>query len=310
MEIKRLYDREKKLLRTSLILIAFIILVGIFLIIRMGKDSFERYLITKDYDKLYTFIENPDFSFDIFNTYMDYNYGGNINIINVEKSKDYIKYVIQTDTGEKTIRLEELNNKGVWIFDDYIYDWHIKIPRLASISIENIQFDNRSGEVIISKFPFAVYKISVSSENCETYDEKVMAGQKLSIKMNITASAMKTCQQIISEYLSFKNDAINLGIINAVNCVEKESGVYNEVIEQVEWLKSIDYKISQELVSLVAERGTIDDDGVICVEMVEQWDTTIINENGENKTTDKYKNSYLINPGENFKIIKIINEQI
>lgn len=310
MEVKRLYDRERKLMRTLIILAIIIILAGIFLIITIRKDSFKDYLINKDYYKLYTFIENPDFSFDIFNTYMDYNYGGDIDIINTEKDENYIKYDIKTDVGEKTILLQEQKGKSIWVFNDYIYDWHIKIPPKANISIGTIQLENKGGEVILDKLPFAVYPINISSQYYEAYNEKVMAGQKINIKMNIASDTMKICEEVVNEYLNFKKDAINLGVINEVNCVEKGSGIYKEVMEEMEWLKNVDYKVSRELISILPEKCIVDDDGIICLEVIETWDTTIINGNGENITTDKYKNNYFIDPEENFEIVKIKNEQI
>lgn len=310
MEIKRLYNRERRLIITLIVAAVFIIFTGVLLITRVGRNSFKDYLINKDYEKLYTFIENPDFPLSIFNTYMDYNYGGKINIVKTEKKQNHIKYTIETDTGEKYIVLEEKNGRSFWIFNDYIYGWNIKIPKNARISIENIQFENKEGEITISRLPFAVYQMSISAENCKDYNEKVMAGQKLSIKMDIAQSAMNVSQEVIKEYISFKKNAIDFGVIDDIDCVEKESGIYKEVIDQVEWLKNTDYKISKELVSLIVEKGTVELDGTICLSVIEVWDTTIINENGESVTTDKYKNSYFIDPGDNFKIIKIKNEQV
>lgn len=309
MEVKRFYDREIKLVRAFFIIFAFIVIAGILLITRFGKKSFSDYLLAKDYEKLYTFIEKPDFSIDIFNCYMDYNYGGEIKITNTEKDNNNIKYIINTDVGEKVISLEERRGKSIWLFNDYVYDWYIKLPKLASIYIENLQLKNNEGEVIIDKLPFAVYQLSVKSNNFEDYNERVLAGQKLIIKMDITPETIKICEEAIMEYLGFKENAINLGIIDDIKCVEKESGLYKEIIEQMEWMKTIDYKISRDLSDLLIEAAYLDNDGVICIDVVESWNTTIINENGENITSDKYKNSYFISSDENFKIIKIKNQQ-
>lgn len=310
METKRLYDRERRLIIALIMAAAFIILTGILVIGRVGRDSFKDSLINKDYEKLYKYIENPDFSYNIFNAYMVYNYGGDIDIINTEKSADQIKYTIATDTGEKSITLEKRNGKDFWIFSDYVYDWNIKIPKNSKISIENMEFENKEGEVAISKLPFAVYQMNITAENCKDYNERVLSGQKLAIKLDIAPSAMKVIEEVIKEYINFRKNAINSGVINNINVVEKESGIYKEVVEEVEWLKNADYEISKEMNNLIIEKGTVDFDGTICVTAVEVWDTTIINENGENFTTDKYRNIYYINPEDNFKIIKIKNEQV
>lgn len=311
MEVKRLYNHERRLIGILAAAAACIIIAIVFFAIRFTKDYFKEYLIDKDYDKLYAYIEKPDFSFEFFKAYMNYNYGGDIEIINLEKNKDQTIYDIKTDTGKKSIVLDKLNGKSIWVFNDYVYDWHIKVPKNAMITLENIEFENEDGEVVINSLPFAAYQMNISLENCESFNEKVLAGQKLTISMNISQSAIAACQDVINEYLSFKKDAVNLRVINEVSCVEKESGVYKEVVEQMEWLDDIDYKIRKELSELKVEKSSIDSDGIICVEVIEQWDTTIINSNGENKTTDKYRNSYFINTANgDFKIIQIKNEQI
>lgn len=310
MEVKRLYDREKRLIMTIIIAGVFLVLTGALLIAKIRVSSFKDYLIDKDYEKLYTFIENPDFTFNIFNTYMDYTYGGDIKIINTEKNQGHIKYIIATDTGEKSIVLEEKNGRKVWTFNDYVYDWEINVPKSARIFIENMEFENIEGKVKINKLPFAVYQVSINAENCSDYNEKVMAGQKLSIQMDIAPGALKICREVINQFIDFKRNAINFKVIGDISCVDKDSGIYKEVIEQVDWLKNIDYKISKEMSNLMIQKYWMDFDGTICVELVEVWDTTIVNENGENMTTDKYKNIYYINPEDNFKIVKIKNEQI
>lgn len=309
MEVRRFYDRERKYIRTFFIIAVIIIIAGVTAIIKFERKTFKDYLVEKNYEKLYSFIENPDFSFDIFNIYMDYNYGGEINIISTEKQNNYIKYIINTDVGEKTIILEKKEGRNIWLFNDYVYDWSISLPKKASIYIENQQLENKDGEVKIDKLPFAVYGLNIKSENCMDYTERVLAGQKLAIKLDVKPEALEICQEAIGEYLNFKKNAINFGTIDNIDCVDKESGVYSEVIEQMEWTKNLDYKISKTLSSLVIEKGSIDYDGIISVEAVEVWETTIINENGENIASDKYKNIYFINPYKNFKIIKIKNEQ-
>lgn len=310
MEVKRLYDRERRLITGLIIGAAFIILAGVLTVAPIGRKTFKDYLLDKNYEKLYTFIKEPDFSFNIFSTYMDYNYGGNINIINTEKSDNTIIYKVQTDVGEKFIMLQKKEGEIIWNFDDYIYDWKITIPKYASLFIENMEFENNEGEVLIGRLPFAVYQMRVTAKNCIDYDAKVMAGQKLSIKLDITASAMKNSKEVVNEYISFKSDAINRGLINNISCVDKDSGIYKEVVDQVEWLKNIDYKMIKELQDFRIENGWIDFDGIICLAVIESWNTTIISENGESKTYDEYRNMYFIDPEDNFKIVKIKTEQL
>lgn len=310
MEVRRLYDREKRLIMSLILAGVFLIFTGILLIAKIKGSSFKDYLIDKNYEKLYTFIENPDFTYNIFNTYMDYNYGGDIKIINTEKKQGHTKYTIATDTGEKSIVLEEKDGTKFWAFNDYVYDWEINVPKSARLFIENMEFENIEGKVKISKLPFAVYQVRINADNCIDYNEKVLAGQKLGIKMDIDSGALKVCREVINQYIDFKSNAINFKVINDISCVEKDSGIYKEVIEQVDWLKNIDYKISKVMSSLTIEKCWMDFDGIICVALVEVWDTTIINENGENITTDKYKNIYYINPKDNFKIVKIKNQQV
>lgn len=309
MEVKRFYDREGRYIKIFFIAAIILVIAGVIAVVMFERKTFEDYLVEKDYEKLYSFIEKPDFTPDIFNIYMDYNYGGKIDIISREKQNNFTIYTIDTDVGEKTINVERKDGRDIWLFNDYVYDWSIKVPKGASVYVQNQLLENKEGEVKIEKLPFAIYDLIVKSENCVDFNERVLAGQKLAVKMEVDIKSMELCREAIEEYLNFKKNAINFGVADNIDSVDKESGVYREVIEQMEWTKSLDYKMSRALSSLSVERGNIDYDGVICIEAVELWETTIINENGENITTDKYKNLYFINPHEGYKIIKIKNEQ-
>lgn len=309
MEVKRFYDREGRYIKVFFIAAVILVITGVIAAVKFERKTFEDYLIEKDYEKLYSFIEKPDFTPEIFKIYMDYSYGGKIDIISREKHNNYAIYTIDTDVGEKMINLEKRNSRNIWLFNDYVYDWSIRVPKEASVYMQNQLLENKDGEVKVDKLPFAVYDLNIKMENCIDYKERVMAGQKLAIKMEVDLKSMESCREAIEEYLNFKKNTINFGTIDNITCVDKDSGVYREVIEQMEWTKSLDYKMNKVLSSLVIEKGDIDYDGVICVEAVELWETTIINENGENITTDKYRNLYFINPHEGFKIIKIKNEQ-
>jgi uncharacterized protein YxeA len=310
MEIKRLYDRESKFLRGITLLILLGVIISVFFYITASRDNFEEYLKEKDYKALYGYLQNPGFSQEIFNIYMDYNYGGNIKVIEKKSDEDYKYYKIGTESGEKVIKLRKEKREEEWIFDDYVYNWSIKLPAAADIFLQNTPVENKNGQIVIESIPFAVYEINAQVENCDKYYARILAGQKVEIKMNVSSKVMLSCRDIISQYLGFKQDAINSKVIKDIACVEKDSGVYKEVLDQVEWLKNNDYSIRKDLQSINIEKGKIEDDGTICVDIMEVWNSTIINENGENKTTETFNNSYFIKPGSSFIITKVRSIQM
>lgn len=310
MEIKRLYDRESKFLKGVSLIIILGMLIGVFFFISSNRDNFQGYLMKKDYKTLYGYMQNPDFSQEVFNAYMDYNYGGNIKIIKKKNADGYTYYRIGTESGEKVIKLRKEKRKVEWIFDDYVYNWTMELPAGADISLQNTPLENKNGKIVIDRIPFAVYEINGEMENCDRYYARILAGQKVEIKMNVSSNVMLSCRDAINQYLNFKQNAVNNRVINDIKCVEKDSGVYKEVLDQVEWLKNNDYTIKKDLQSINIEKGEIEDDGTICVDIIEVWNSTVINENGENKTTETFNNSYFIKPGGKFIITRVRSIQM
>jgi hypothetical protein len=305
MEVKRLYNKEIRFIAIC-ILALMVIISSVFavMMLKNKNNKFEEYLVSKNYEELYSYIENPDFSLHVFKSYIDYNFGSNINIIDKAEKENEIQYKIKTLDGDKTIRLVKIDKKGKWLFDDYTYNWGINVPSNAQVYIEEQQIENNNGEVLINKIPFGVYNLKVAMENCKPYLERVMSGQNLSIKLSISDDTLNKCRVSIEEYLKFKENAINNKTIGDINYIDKSSGLYKEVLDEVEWLKTADFKTSKNLVNLNLVKGTIED-GILIVEAVEKWNVKINNDGNISEKVEEHKNLYSLVPGEKFIIHQI-----
>jgi hypothetical protein len=306
LELGRFYDREKRFIVFICLSLLFATLAFIsFSIFKDRAISFERYLLNNDYENLYKHINRPDFSQEIFKAYMNYNFGSDISIAKKTKNKNGINYKIITSQGEKIISLESDGKDYLWNFNDYIYNWVITIPKSAKLYIENQSFENKDGQVEIEKIPFGVYDIKVSMESCEPYSHRIMAGQNVEIKMSISKDTIEKCKNIINEYLMFKESAINNRFVSEVSCVDKQSGVYKEVVDEVEWLKTEDFKCTKSLIGIEVVNSTINKDNIIILDVKEIWSVKINNEGNLSEKNEEHFNRYFINTDDKFIISQI-----
>ncbi|EYE88325.1 hypothetical protein Q428_08435 [Fervidicella metallireducens AeB] len=305
MEIRRLYKQEKIFLLKESFSAALIIMLFYLIISSISfKNSFEEALKNMDYKKLYSYIESPDFSENIFKSYMKHNFGENYEIVGKNNLKDEIVFNLQTDQGVKNISVNKIKGKYVWIFNDYIYNWHIKLPNNARLFINGEEFKNIDGEVLISKIPFATYDVDVEMKNCDKYHSRLMAGQDMEIKLNVSKEVVKKCEEIIKEYLKFKENAVNNRKLIEINCIDKNSGVYNEVAEEIKWLNQQDYKINKKFISLKTENAVIDSNGTIYIDVIEQWNSYLIADGNKSNNIETNKIRYIIETLNGFKIIQ------
>lgn len=306
MEIRRLYKQEKIFLLKEFLSVALIIMLFFILISSISfKNSFEEALKNMDYKKLYSYIQKPGFSENIFKAYMEYNFGENYEIINKTTLKEEIIFNLQTDQGMKKITINKIKGKYVWIFKDYIYNWHIKLPKNARLFINGEEYKNTDGEVLINKIPFATYDVDVEMKNCDKYHSRLMAGQDIEIKLNLSKEVIKKCEEIIKEYIIFKENAINNRNLIDISCIDKNSGLYNEVAEEIKWLNQQDYKISKKFTSLETINAVIDSNGTISIDVVEKWSSQLIADGNRSNNIETNKIRYIIETLNGFKIIQL-----
>jgi hypothetical protein len=309
MEVNRLYNKEIKFvigcLLSLLILISSVVAI---VISKSNNDKFEEYLANKNYERLYSYIEAPDFSLDVFKSYMDYNYGSEINLIDKTEKENEVEYKLKTPEGDKTIKLVKENKKYKWIFNDYVDNWNISIPANAQVYVQGELIENNNGQAVINKIPFGIYELKIIMENCKPYIEKIMAGQNISIKLSLSDDTLSKCRVSIEEYLKFKENAINNKTVGDIKYIDKSSGLFKEVVDEVEWLKTADFKTSRNLVSLALTNGTFND-GIFVVEAIEKWNIKINNEGHISEKVESYKNMYSLVPGEKFIINQIKTNQ-
>lgn len=309
MEVKRLYNREYGFIVFVSIVFISIAAIVVILTATLKGDSFKEHLIKGNYDSLYNYIENPDFSKEIFYAYMDYNYGDDKKIISVKRFDNEIEYTVKGTQEEKVIRLYKNKRRYVWKFDDYVYAWEIKVPIDAEVMIEDTPFYNDHGIVMIKKIPFSVYDITINAKNCETLKSKMLVGQNIAVSLKPSDYVIKRCIKSISEYLSLKEFPLKLDL-EEVKCIDRDSGLYREVIDEVEWFKA-NGVVSKKMINMEIRDGFMDAYGVLYITVKESWNIEVASEGRIEIKNDNNMNMYTIAPLNNFIIetVKTVNDK-
>lgn len=302
MEIKRLYNKEKKFLLLKALAIFVMVTAASIFIFTKSNTTFKDYLIKLDIERLYEYIEKPDFSYDVFHAYMVYNYSGKLEIVNTIKDKNSIRYTVKGNNGEKNISLVKKKGRYFWIFDDYAYNWRVKLLKNAIVKIEKTLIKNIDGIAVVEKIPFGLYDICIESNVSDTYKAKILAGQNVEIKLKPSYLTVKKCEESIMKFLRFKESALKNKKIEAENSIVKESGVYREVVDEVEWQKANRYNILKELKSSDIKESIMDASGLVYVNVEESWEVTVNNDGRTEKKLEACNNTYIINPDLKFII--------
>lgn len=309
MEVSRLYKKEKQFVIIVFTCIFAIVagIISIFLV-KNRTSPMERALVKSDYKEVYKYIRNPDFTEQVFKAYMDYNFGKNLEILERNKSKSGLEYKIKGTNDIKTIKFEK--DKGYfWNFEDYIYYWTINAPKGTSVFIEDQEYKSNNGLIEIPRIPFGVYSLKAKLENYSDYETRIMAGQNIQIKMELSSDTIGKCSDVIKEYLSFKQTAINSKELGEVGCLSKSSGLYKELVEEIQWLKKQDFKTGKKLMDFEIKKGFLDDNNII-LDVHEKWEIYIKSDGNESTKVEEYNNRYTVLSGEKYIInqIKTINQ--
>ncbi|KRQ87250.1 hypothetical protein ABG79_01053 [Caloramator mitchellensis] len=305
MKSKRLFNREVYfILFILMIILTPIILVG-------GKmfanRDFEYYLKNKDIDKLYSFIKYPSFSKKIFEEYFKYNFDGKIEIKEKKEMNNFAFLTVKTYSNEKIIILRKDDNKVYWDFNDYSTPFSITAPLNTKIFLEDMVYINTSGEVKIQNIPFGLYNLEAVLENCKTFSEKILSGQNLRINLELNDAAIENCKDIIRKYHEFYQKSINNYKIQDTEIIDKDRGIFNELIDEINWYKESNIKVKKNLNSFEIKNAYIDDNNQINIDTLETWDVEIKDEKRINKKNETYNKKYiLLNP--DYKIIQIITK--
>ncbi|WDC83525.1 hypothetical protein PL321_12555 [Caloramator sp. mosi_1] len=166
--------------------------------------AFEKSLKERDFRALYSMIINKDFTYGVFEEYIRYNFGDEIYIKEKHKTEDGYILKVDSKTGEKTLKIKKIKNKLYWDFDDYVYDWTLKVPLYSTVEVCGVVYENKDGIVTIEKIPFATYNVKIKLKGCEDYQNRILAGQKLEVKLELSKEVVDRCKEAIYDFLKFK----------------------------------------------------------------------------------------------------------
>ncbi|CDF58519.1 hypothetical protein [Thermobrachium celere] len=308
MHTSGLYDLEKKyLIRRILPFVAILVLALIFVLVkpRDKYTAFEKSLLEKDYKALYDMILHKDFTYQVFEEYVKYNFSDDVVIKNKYNIGETQYITLNSKTGEKSIKIVKVKNKYYWDFDDYVYNWIIKVPLYASVEVAGQVYENKDGSVTIERIPFASYEVKIKLKGCEDFNGRILAGQKIDIKLELSKEVLDKCKIAIYDYLKFKEEALENKKISEVQCLYTDSGLYNEVLNEIEWLKTVDYKFQKRLKNWEVLSAKLKHSGVIEVDVKEEWEVKVVTDENESVSTVVQVNRYFVEMGDVYKIIQI-----
>lgn len=307
MKVKRFYNLEIKFMlrKISIGLIPIIVLLVLLLSFKDNETIFEKSFKERDYRALYNMIYNRDFSFEVFQKYMEYNFPDDAVLKNKVTDKQTTTLTYGSKKGDKIVVLQKHNGKINWVFNDYVYDWTIKVPQQAKVQVCGEVLENKDGLVLIKKIPFGVYDVKITLEGCEEYNNRVLAGQKIEVKLDLAKEVIEHCKETIAEYLKFKENAIQNKKVQEVQCLYSNSGLYTEVLNEIEWLKTVDYKYEKKLVGFEILSAKLKYSGVIEIEVKENWEVKVKTDEMENVSNSTCVNKYIVEIGDTYKITQI-----
>ncbi|MCX7950678.1 MAG: hypothetical protein N2594_01855 [Clostridiales bacterium] len=307
MKVKRFYNLEIKFMlrKISIGLLPIIVLLIVLLSLKDNETIFEKSFKERDYRALYNMIDNRDFSFDVFQKYMEYNFPNDTVLKNKVEDKQKTTLTYTSKKGDKVVILQKNNGKLNWKFDDYVYDWTIKVPLQAKVQVCGEDLENKDGVVLIKKIPFALYEVKITLQGCEDYNNKVLAGQKIEVKLDLAEEVIERCKETIGEYLKFKENAIQNKKVEEVQCLYNNSGLYTEVLNEIEWLNSIDYKYEKKLLGFELLSAKLKYSGVIEIDVKENWQVKVKTDEMENTNSTSSINKYIVEIGDSYKITQI-----
>ncbi|SHF26712.1 hypothetical protein [Caloramator proteoclasticus] len=308
MHTRGLYDLERQyLFKRFIFILVFIIIFALFLFIKPKNDytAFEKSLKEKDYKALYNMIMNKDFTYQVFEEYIKYNFGDEINIKEKQKTEDGYVLKVNSKTGDKILKIKKEKNKLYWDFNDYVYNWTLQVPLYSSVEVCGQIYENKNGFVTIEKIPFASYNVKIKLKGCEDYENRILAGQKVEVKLELAKDVIDKCKEAIYDFLKFKENAIENKKITEVQCLYTDSGLYKEVLNEIEWLKTVDYKYYKKLIDWKVVSAKLKHSGVIEIDVKEDWEVKIITDENESTNINTQYNRYYVEMGENYKIVQI-----
>ncbi|MBZ4662831.1 MAG: hypothetical protein JG776_513 [Caloramator sp.] len=308
MHTRGLYDLERQYLLKRLIFILFFIFIFILLLLIKPKNdytAFEKSLKEKDYKALYNMVMNKDFTYQVFEEYIKYNFGDEINIKEKQKTEDGYVLKVNSKTGDKILKIKKEKNKLYWDFNDYVYNWTLQVPLYSSVEVCGQIYENKNGFVTIEKIPFASYNVKIKLKGCEEYENRILAGQKVEVKLELAKDVVDKCKEAIYDFLKFKENAIENKKITEVQCLYTDSGLYKEVLNEIEWLKTVDYRYYKKLIDWKVVSAKLKHSGVIEIDVKEDWEVKIITDENESTNINTQYNRYYVEMGENYKIIQI-----
>lgn len=290
MKSKRFFKSEIKfLLILILIIILPIIIVGGS---KLRKRDFKYYLLNKDYDKLYTFIRYPSFTKKVFEKYMSYNFSGDLEILEDKRANGYRFITVKTDKGEKIISLSLEDGKEYWFFNDYANDFSIEAPLNAKVFIEDMVYINTTGRLKVEKLPLALYDVEAVLENCIPFRKKILAGQNFKIEMKLKEEAIKTCLKSIEDYYNFYQNSINTLKIQDISVLDKNSGLYKEVLDEIAWNKDLGNKVKKKILSYELKEAILENQN-IKLKIKEKWEIKIDDGKKQSQKSEEYEKYYI-----------------
>ena len=308
MEIKRLYNKETNFLflRGAIVLgTAIMVILSILFLPGDSTSSFEKNLLSNNYQELYRTVDSPNFSVEIFELYMKYNFGEDIEILEKTKDGRNYNYRIKGKQSEKLINLVRKDGEYRWIFNDYVNNWTIKVPLNARVFIQNQEIQNEKGAAFIERIPFGVYSVRVEMDKCKPYTENIMVGQNLQVKMEPSEEFVEKCRGYLEEYFRFKESLINEDKLLEIAWLDKGSGIYREVIEEAEILKGDSLRVSKKLLGFKVDRAIFNDEMNIVLDITENWSVEITNQGELSELKENHKRNYVFTLHEPVKLIQI-----
>ncbi|WDU82193.1 hypothetical protein [Caloramator sp. Dgby_cultured_2] len=98
--------------------------------------------------------------------------------------------------------------------------------------------------------------------------------------MKLKEEAIKTCLKSIEDYYTFYQNSINTLKVQNVSVIDKNSGLYKEVLDEIAWNKDLGNKVMKKILSYELKEAILESEK-IKIKIKEKWEIKI--EDGKNR---------------------------
>jgi len=110
--------------------------------------------------------------------------------------------------------------------------------------------------------------------------------------MKLKEEAIKTCLKSIEDYYNFYQNSINTLKIQDISVLDKNSGLYKEIMDEIAWNKDLGNKVKKKILSYELKEAILENEN-IKLKIKEKWEIKIDDGKKQSQKSEEYEKYYI-----------------